>query len=69
MARFKPSGKPVEPVKPTKSRRQTSRLCIEEWGSGCPEHGGNKCRCTRTWRHGGHHECECSGPCKCGGTS
>lgn len=59
MARFRPSGKPVKPVVPTKSNRQISRLCPEEWGTGCPEHGGKACRCTVTKRHTRPHECEC----------
>ncbi|MGP4092953.1 hypothetical protein [Nonomuraea sp. KM90] len=61
MARFRPSGKPVKPVVPAKSRRQTSRLCLKEWGSGCTSHGGKECRCTGVWRHGGSCECDCGG--------
>lgn len=66
MPRFKPSGKPVKPVVPSKTNKQISRLCPTEWGSGCPDHGGNACRCTLTKRHGGgRHECECGGECTC----
>jgi len=59
MARFKPSGKPVKPVVPTKSKRQTSRLHGEPFGSGCDEHGGKDHVCARTWRHAPPCECGC----------
>lgn len=42
-----------------RQRREISRLCPLEWGSGCLDHGGREHRCVRYDCHPGEHECEC----------
>ncbi|MGR6922576.1 hypothetical protein ACU635_50695 [[Actinomadura] parvosata] len=45
------------------SNQRGSRICTTTWGTGCPDHDGKACRCSRAKKHRGDHECDCGGEC------